>query len=109
MGRRFLTSWLEKKDVITKGKAPTLLYGYGGFEISLTPRYNALVGKLWLEKGGLYAMANIRGGGEFGPKWHQAALKKNRQKAYDDFISVGEDLVKTGVSSKEKISHSGWK
>ena len=58
------------------GKTPTLLYGYGGFEISLTPSYRATYGKLWLERGGAYAIANIRGGGEFGPRWHQAALKE---------------------------------
>ena len=70
-----------KKSVIKKGQAPTLLYGYGGFEVSLTPRYKAVVGKLWLEKGGLYVMANIRGGGEFGPQWHQAALENQSSKS----------------------------
>ncbi len=98
---------IGKKEVLKKGNAPTLLYGYGGFEISLTPTYKPVVGKLWLEKGGVYAMANIRGGGEFGPRWHQAALKKNRQRAYDDFIAVGEDLVKNGVSSKDKLAIQG--
>ncbi len=98
---------IGKKDVLKKGKAPTLLYGYGGFEVSLTPTYKAVVGKLWLEKGGLYVMANIRGGGEFGPRWHQAALKKNRQRAYDDFIAVGENLVSEGVTTKEKLAIQG--
>jgi len=72
------------------GSTPTLLYGYGGFEIPLTPGYQGVTGAAWLERGGCYVTANIRGGGEFGPKWHQAALKANRQRAYDDFIAVAE-------------------
>jgi prolyl oligopeptidase len=98
---------IGKKEVVEKGKAPTLLYGYGGFEVSLSPTYKPVVGKLWLEKGGVYVMANIRGGGEFGPSWHQAALKMNRQKAYDDFIAVGEDLVQTGMTTKDKLAIQG--
>ncbi len=98
---------IGRSDVIESGKAPTLLYGYGGFEISLTPRYKPVVGKLWLENGGLYVMANIRGGGEFGPKWHQSALKTKRHKAYDDFIAVGEDLIKRGTTTKEKLAIQG--
>ncbi|MCJ8276157.1 MAG: prolyl oligopeptidase family serine peptidase, partial [Bdellovibrionales bacterium] len=81
--------------------------GYGGFEASRTPYYSPVTGKLWLEKGGVYVIANIRGGGEFGPRWHQAALKKNRQKAFDDFIAVAEDLVKTKTTSKEKLAIMG--
>jgi prolyl oligopeptidase len=96
-----------KKDVIQKGKAPTLLYGYGGFEVSLTPSYKPLVGKLWLEQGGLYVLANIRGGGEFGPQWHQAALQLNRQKAYDDFIAVAEDLIAKGTTNKDRLAIQG--
>jgi len=76
------------------GTNPTLLTGYGGFEISRRPSYNAIVGRSWLERGGVYAVANIRGGGEFGPQWHKAAMKENRQKAYDDFLAVAEDLMK---------------
>ncbi|MEE2758143.1 MAG: prolyl oligopeptidase family serine peptidase [Myxococcota bacterium] len=86
---------------------PTLLYGYGGFEISLTPRYMASVGKLWLERGGAFAMANIRGGGEFGPKWHAAAKKENRQRAFDDFIAVAEDLIKTKVTTSAQLGIMG--
>ncbi|GMH63514.1 hypothetical protein TrRE_jg653, partial [Triparma retinervis] len=86
---------------------PTLLYGYGGFEVSLTPRYSATVGKTWLERGGCYVQANIRGGGEYGPDWHQSALKGKRQNAYDDFIAVGEHLIKEGICSKETLACSG--
>jgi prolyl oligopeptidase len=82
---------------------PTLLYGYGGFEISLTPVYAATVGCAWLEHGNVYVHANIRGGGEFGPAWHQAALREKRNKAYEDFIAVGEDLVRRGVSTSAQL------
>ena len=85
---------------------PTLLYGYGGFEISLTPGYSATVGHSWLARGGAYVIANIRGGGEYGPRWHQAALKENRQVAYDDFIAVAEDLIERGVTSPRPPRHS---
>mmetsp|Transcript_3986 Transcript_3986/g.13040 ORF Transcript_3986/g.13040 Transcript_3986/m.13040 type:complete len:772 (+) Transcript_3986:708-3023(+) len=83
-------------------KAPCLCFAYGGFEISLGPSYNPSVGRGWLERGGTYVVANIRGGGEYGPKWHQAALKENRQKAYDDLHAVAEDLVASGVVESSK-------
>lgn len=89
------------------GKTPTLLFGYGGFEVSLTPGYPAVVGATWLEEGGAYAMANIRGGGEFGPAWHQAALKEKRQAAYDDFIAVAEHLCAEGVTSPSHLGIRG--
>jgi prolyl oligopeptidase len=89
------------------GKNPTLLYAYGGFEISMTPRYSGTVGTAWLERGGVYVLANIRGGGEFGPRWHQAALKANRHKAFEDFIAVGEDLVATRVTSTDHLGIMG--
>ena len=89
------------------GDTPTLLYGYGGFEISLTPGYSATVGHSWLARGGAYAVANIRGGGEYGPRWHQAALKENRQIAYDDFIAVAEDLIESGVTSPRQLGIRG--
>ncbi|TNE62274.1 MAG: S9 family peptidase [Alphaproteobacteria bacterium] len=98
---------IRAKDVPMDGSTPTLLYGYGGFEISITPSYMSSIGKLWLEQGGAYVIANIRGGGEFGPKWHQAALKPNRQRAYDDFISVGEDLIKSGLTSTPHLGIVG--
>ncbi|MFM7975046.1 MAG: prolyl oligopeptidase family serine peptidase, partial [Pirellula sp.] len=84
---------VAKKDLELSGQNPTLLYGYGGFEISLQPNYSATVGRAWLTQGGVYVVANIRGGGEYGPRWHQAALKENRLKAYEDFAAVAKDLV----------------
>ena len=89
------------------GDNPTLLYGYGGFEVSLRPGYSAGVGKAWLEKGYVYVVANIRGGGEYGQRWHQAALKANRHKAYEDFAAVGEDLVARKVTSADKLGIRG--
>ncbi len=98
---------VSRKDMKLDGKNPTLLYGYGGFQVSLTPGYNASAGIAWLEKGGVYVVANIRGGGEFGPAWHQAALKANRNKAYEDFIAVGEDLVKRKITSSKHLGIQG--
>jgi prolyl oligopeptidase len=93
-----------KREAIESGHAPTVLYGYGGFEIPMVPHYNATIGKVWLERGGVYVLANIRGGGEFGPAWHQAALKANRQRAYDDFEAVASDLVKRRLT---EVKHLG--
>lgn len=98
---------IHKKDIEFDGKNPTLQYAYGGFQVSLTPRYSAIRGKLWLENGGVYVLANIRGGGEFGPKWHQAGLKTNRQVIYDDMIAVSEDLIERKVTSPEKLGIMG--
>ena len=98
---------IHRKGLKPDGSTPTILYGYGGFEISLKSSYSATIGKLWLERGGAYAVANIRGGGEFGPRWHKAALKTNRQRAYDDFIAVAEDLAKRGITSPERLGISG--
>jgi prolyl oligopeptidase len=89
------------------GPAPTVLYGYGGFEISLTPTYSANFGMLWLTRGGVYVVANIRGGGEYGPAWHQAALLANRQKAYDDFQAVAQDLVRRGITTPRQLGIMG--
>jgi prolyl oligopeptidase len=89
------------------GSAPTLLYGYGGFQVSLTPSYPGALGRLWLERGGVYVVANIRGGGEFGPQWHEAALKGERQRAFDDFIAVAEDLIRRGVTSPRRLGIMG--
>ena len=87
--------------------SPTLLYGYGGFRASMLPAYMKTAGIAWLERGGAYVLANIRGGGEFGPKWHQAALKENRHKAYDDFIAVAEDLVARGITTPRQLGIMG--
>ena len=86
---------------------PTLLYGYGGFQISLTPSYLGSFARQWLDNGGVYVIANIRGGGEFGPKWHQSALKQNRQRAYDDFIAVGEALIANEITSSKHLGIRG--
>ena len=90
-----------------KGPAPTVLYGYGGFEVSLTPGYSANFGRLWLTHGGIYVVANIRGGGEFGPAWHDAALKTNRQRAYDDFEAVAADLARRGLTTPKQLGIMG--
>jgi len=89
------------------GNHPTLLTGYGGFLISRTPAYLSQWGKGWLERGGILVLANIRGGGEFGPRWHQSALKDNRQRAFDDFIAVAEDLIDQKITSPKKLGISG--
>ncbi|MGO8700097.1 MAG: prolyl oligopeptidase family serine peptidase [Limisphaerales bacterium] len=89
------------------GQNITLLNGYGGFEIPMLPAYNPTIGAGWLERGGVYVLANIRGGGEFGPKWHEAARKENRQRAYDDFIAVAEDLMTRGVTSSKRLGIEG--
>jgi len=89
------------------GSNPTILYAYGGFEASMTPRYDADVGKLWVERGGVYVVANIRGGGEFGPAWHDAGLKTKRQVIYDDFASVARDLIARGITSPGKLGIQG--
>ncbi|WP_298124312.1 prolyl oligopeptidase family serine peptidase [Brevundimonas sp.] len=89
------------------GPAPTILFGYGGFQVSFPPAYKPEMGKLWLERGGVFVQANIRGGGEFGPGWHQAVLKENRQLAFDDFIAVGEDLIARGITSPRRLGIYG--
>lgn len=89
------------------GKAPTLLYGYGGFEVSLLPTYLSLAGSAWLERGGVYVSANIRGGGEFGPSWHQAALRENRPRAFEDFEAVAQDLIKRKITSPQHLGIHG--
>jgi prolyl oligopeptidase len=98
---------IHKKNMPADGSNPALIYGYGGFEDSMTPRYLGLGGKLWLERGGVYVLANIRGGAEYGPAWHQAALREHRQRAYDDFIAVAEDLISSRVSSPARLAIQG--
>ncbi|WP_336969423.1 prolyl oligopeptidase family serine peptidase [Brevundimonas aurantiaca] len=98
---------VHKADMPLDGTNPTLLYGYGGFESSLLPGYSATVGKLWLERGGVYVIANTRGGGEFGPRWHEAALQQNRQRAHEDFQAVALDLIARKITSQPKLGIMG--
>jgi prolyl oligopeptidase len=95
------------KGFKANGKAPTMLYGYGGFEVSMRSGYSAIVGTAWLERGGVYVLANLRGGGEFGPRWHKAALQENRIKSFEDFIAIGEDLVKRKITSPRHLGIMG--
>jgi len=98
---------VRPKSLKADGSNPTLLYGYGGFEISLTPGYSGGLGRSWLDRGGVYVVANIRGGGEYGPRWHQAALKANRHKAYEDFAAVAQDLFERGITSPQHLGVQG--
>jgi prolyl oligopeptidase len=98
---------VRQESLPLDGSAPTLLYGYGGFQVSLTPSYSGALGKLWLERGGVYAVANIRGGGEFGPDWHRAALKRDRIRAFEDFIAVAEDLIRRKITSRRRLGAMG--
>lgn len=86
---------------------PTLLYGYGGFQIPMNSTYSGGIGRGWLARGGVYVLANIRGGGEYGPDWHRSAIGANKQRSYDDFIAVAEDLVKTGVTTPAQLGIRG--
>ncbi|MBS0334698.1 MAG: S9 family peptidase [Proteobacteria bacterium] len=98
---------VHRRDIKYDGSNPTLMTAYGGFQISETPAYNAITGKLWLERGGVYVLANIRGGGEFGPKWHEAGLVEKRQVIYDDFAAVAEDLIRRRITSPRRLGIQG--
>ncbi len=98
---------VHKRGVAHDGSNPTLLTAYGGFQIPRTASYNSIVGKAWMERGGVYVLANIRGGGEFGPAWWTAALKENRQRAYDDFLAVAQWLVDHGLTSPAHLGIQG--
>jgi prolyl oligopeptidase len=98
---------VHRRGMPADGVNPTLLYAYGGFQISMTPTYNAALGRLWLEHGGVYVLANIRGGGEFGPAWHEAGLKTHRQLIYDDFAAVARDLIATHITSPAHLGIRG--
>jgi prolyl oligopeptidase len=98
---------LRRRDMPLNGQNPTLLYAYGGFQVSMTPGYSPNVGKLWLDRGGVYVIANIRGGGEFGPAWHQAGLRTNRQVIYHDFYAVQRDLVERRITSPRRLGIMG--
>jgi prolyl oligopeptidase len=89
------------------GNAATVLYGYGGFEVPELPFYSGTIGSAWLSRGGVFVLANIRGGGEFGPRWHDTALKENRHKVYEDFIAVAEDLVARKITSPRHLGIMG--
>ncbi len=97
---------IHKKDLELDGDNPTVLYGYGGFDISLTPRFSASTIQ-WLEEGGVYAVANLRGGGEFGADWHRDGRLEKKQNVFDDFISAGQHLVKGGYTNPDKLSAMG--
>jgi prolyl oligopeptidase len=98
---------VHPKDMKLDGGNPTLMTAYGGFQVSMTPTYSATVGKLWLERGGVYVLANIRGGGEFGPAWHEAGLKTKRQHIYDDFAAVAKDLIARKITSPAHLGIRG--
>ncbi len=114
---------VASRELVLDGQNPTQLSGYGGFEVSRTPAYSGTVGRAWLERrtaetagtdgegpysrGGVYVVANIRGGGEYGPTWHRAALKENRHRAYEDFAAVARDLISRGVTSRERLGCVG--
>ena len=107
---------IGQEGVIEKGGAPTILYGYGGFQIPILPIYyadpsrpqhGALAGRMWLSRGGVLALCNMRGGGEFGPRWHQAALRENRQRAYDDYFAIAENLIARGITSSDRLGALG--
>ena len=95
------------RDLAMDGTGPTILFGYGGFQASFPPAYKPEMGKLWLENGGVFVQANIRGGGEFGPGWHQAALRENRQRAFDDFAAVARDLEQRKITSPRRLGIYG--
>jgi len=98
---------VHRKGLVPDGSHPTLLYGYGGFQVAQRPHYSGMQGIGWLEQGGVYVVAHIRGGGEYGPAWHQAALRERRQNAFDDFIAVAEHLIATGVTSPRHLGIRG--
>lgn len=98
---------VRPKDLPFDGTTPTLLYGYGGFEVAQVPAYSGLTGRSWLEPGGVYAVANIRGGGEYGPSWHLAGFRENRHLVYEDFAAVARDLVASGITSPQHLAASG--
>ena len=98
---------VHRKDMRYDSANPTLMTAYGGFQAAMTPSYSAVSGKLWLEHGGVFVLANIRGGGEFGPAWHEAGLKTHRQRIYDDFYGVAQDLVVRKITSPKKLGIMG--
>ena len=106
-GRRIPYFLVRARNLKYDGNSPALLKGYGAYQFPMYPMYSGVVGRLWLEPGGTYVLANIRGGGEFGPAWHEAAIKTNRQRAYDDFIAVAEDLIRRKITSPRRLGIEG--
>ncbi|MBT8053394.1 MAG: prolyl oligopeptidase family serine peptidase [Gammaproteobacteria bacterium] len=106
-GTRVPYFMVSAKDMKMSGKNPTLVYAYGGFEVSQRPNYSATIGMDWLESGGVFVLANIRGGGEYGPAWHRVAQRENRQRSYDDFYAVAEDLINRKVTSPRHLGIRG--
>jgi prolyl oligopeptidase len=98
---------IVRKDLPFDGSTPTVLYGYGGFLVSVLPTYSMGMGKAWLERGGAYVVANIRGGGEFGSAWHNAGIREHKKRAHDDFATVAADLVQRGVTSPQRLACYG--
>ena len=98
---------VKPKGMRVDGSTPILMTGYGGFQVPRLPAYLGTTGKLWMERGGAYVLANMRGGGEFGPNWHQSAIRENKQRTWDDFIAVGDDLVKRGFTSPQHLGIQG--
>jgi prolyl oligopeptidase len=106
-GERIPYFQVSRADVRLDASNAVLLGGYGGFEVSLLPYYAAVTGKLWLERGGIHVIANIRGGGEFGPAWHQAGIRAGKKLAHDDFAAVARDLIARGVTRRERLACAG--
>jgi prolyl oligopeptidase len=98
---------VSRKDLKMDGTNPTLVYAYGGFELSQSPFYWGAIGVSWLDKGGVFVLANIRGGGEYGPKWHQNAIKEKRQNAFDDLYAVSEDVIAKKITSPKHLGAMG--
>lgn len=98
---------IAPRNLQADGKNPTLQYAYGGFEISLQPSYSGAIGRAWLERGGVYVVANIRGGGEYGPRWHQAALQRDRLRTCEDFAAVSEHLIARNITSPRHLGAMG--
>ena len=98
---------VKPKGMVMDGTNPTLLTGYGGFQVPRLPSYLGSIGKIWAERGGAYILGNMRGGGEFGPNWHQSAIRENKQRTWDDFIAIAEDAIARGITSPEHLGIQG--
>lgn len=107
-GTRIPYFMVHAKDIELDGTNPTLVYAYGGFNITSQPNYNSIMGNGWLAQGGVYVLANIRGGGEYGPEWHKAAMREKRQNAYDDLFAVSEDVIAKNITAPEHMGFFGW-